>query len=511
MPESFETLVLNRLAFGPRPGDVAALRQQGFQAWLQQQLAPPAGDDPMTASMVATARLPILYTDPATGDFVVQQLPLSHLTRSTQQLWPLQDFNQNPILARTERPREEVRSATFIRAAYGTYQLREVMVHFWHNHFTVNAEGDNRIAVTLPVYDRIMRANALGNFRALLGQVAKSTAMLYYLNNASSDASHPDENYARELMELHTLGIDAYLGRDPANHDPSGNTGYSDVDVLEVARVLTGWTIADGRYTSLNNGTFIFTPARHDTRPKRALGLIFPGNEGVQEGERLLDRLARHPLTARFIAKKLVRYFVSDNPPAALVDRAAQAFLSNVSAPNQMAAVVHTIVTSAEFAASAGQKTKDPFQFMASFLRGTGLRFNPHGRLWENLKAMGRPQFAWGTPAGAPDVGAAWTNTNSLLMRWNAAFMVLEPFNYGINRDQVAPTPASVNSAQAALDYWVERLLGDKATAETRNALLAYANSAEIGGSAAFVDHRRTLSLWRFVSAVGSAPEFQLR
>jgi len=124
---------------------------------------------------------------------------------------------------------------------------------------------------------------------------------------------------------------------------------------------------------------------------------------------------------------------------------------------------------------------------------------------------MGRPQFACGTPAGAPDIGAAWTNTNSLLTRWNAAFMVLEPFNYGINRDQVAPTPASVNTAQAALDYWVDRLLGDRATAETRSALLAYANSAEVGGSQAFADHRRTLSLWRFVSAVGSAPEFQLR
>src|SRR5258708_6681680 len=237
--------------------------------------------------------------------------PLTWLSAPIEKLWPLDD--QKTMMAHQERirPAEEVRMASWVKAVYSKWQLREIMVEFWHNHFNINAFQEPRIACTFPIYDReVIRKNCFGNFRTFLEDVARSTAMQYYLDNFSSKASPANENYARELFELHTLGSDFYFNnlynrwREVPGASNGKPIGYIDEDVYEAARSFTGWTIADGSGIGKgdnlpNTGRFYYYDGWHDNYQKRVLGVEFdPNQPPLADGLKVLDLVAYHPATA---------------------------------------------------------------------------------------------------------------------------------------------------------------------------------------------------------------------
>jgi hypothetical protein len=266
--------------------------------------------------------------------------PLATLDAPPESLLPLIDWTLPMAFDERARPAEEVVAASLVRAVHAPAQLREVMTQFWHDHFNVHAQKDEYTAVFFPAYDAALRDRALGNFRDLLGAVAASPAMLYYLNNADSRASPANENYARELLELHTLGAAHYLNdRHTRWHEVPKDAdgiavGYIDEDVYEVARAFTGWTVGDGRWLSEGveaprTGRFHYAAAWHDPYQKRILGVEFPPNRAaLADGNDVLDLLARHPGTARFVCGKIARRFISDDPDPALVERLAAVFLA---------------------------------------------------------------------------------------------------------------------------------------------------------------------------------------
>ena len=238
-----------------------------------------------------------------------------------------------------------------LRAVYSERQLQEVLTDFWFNHFNVDVRKIDDRPVVVEYERDVIRPRVLGRFRDLLGATAKSPAMLFYLDNWLSKDRGLNENYARELMELHTLGVDG---------------GYTQADVVNVARAFTGWTMSKPHEAT----GFAFNDRMHDHGAKRVLGRTIKAGGGVEDGEQVLDLLARHPSTARFIATKLVRRFVADDPPPALVDRAARTFRRT---DGDLREVMRTILTSPEFLAPAAYraKVKSPFEYVVSLLRAT--------------------------------------------------------------------------------------------------------------------------------------------
>jgi uncharacterized protein (DUF1800 family) len=322
------------------------------------------------------------------------------LTRSAQELYDYSEEQNDGGYAVAM----ELKRATVYRALFSKRQLYEKMVEFWNNHFSMYHFKDD-LAVLKTVDDRqVPRPNAFGRFRDLLLASAHSPAMMIYLDNASNVADGPNENYARELMELHTIGSDA---------------GYTQTDVHEVARCLTGWTVDySGEGT---DGTFVFDAGAHDPGPKTVLGVAIAGGDpGALDGRRVLETLARHPACARFISTKLCRHFVADAPPAALVSRAAATFTAT---GGDIRAVLRTIFLADEFFAAAEQKLRRPYEFLVAALRTLGVQATPDAldNLIYSLYPLGQVPFEWEPPNGYPDVGGAWANTNGLLNRWNLA------------------------------------------------------------------------------------------
>jgi uncharacterized protein (DUF1800 family) len=298
-----------------------------------------------------------------------------------------------------------------LRAVYSERQLEEVLTDFWFNHFNVDArKGPDRLMIA--EYERdAVRPRVFGRFRDLLEATAKSPAMLFYLDNWMSVDPNIDEgprrrrglneNYARELMELHTLGVDG---------------GYTQQDVTEVARCFTGWTIDRPR----ENGPFRFAPRLHDFGRKVVLGHMIAAGGGESDGERVLDILASHPSTARFIATKLARRFISDTPPPAIVDRAAKRFRDT---GGDLRDVVRTILTSREFLSpdAYGAKVKTPFEFVISALRATGADVGDATPIVRALQQLGMPLYQCQPPTGYKDTAEAWINTGALVDRMNFA------------------------------------------------------------------------------------------
>jgi len=425
--------VINRLAFGPRPGDVARVRELGVDRWIALQLAPERIDDHAMDSLVATSYEGL---DRPTRDIVADYTKGQRSLRQMQAQLAKQgdsagkkdlraevlrqDANLREQLRRSQRALGELQSAKLARAVGSERQLEEVMTDFWENHFSVFA-GKGVTRLFIPAYDRdVIRPHALGKFRDLLGAVAKSPAMLFYLDQWQStvDSLHPselatrapgmrptarakrglNENYARELMELHTLGVDG---------------GYTQHDVIEVARALTGWTM-----NPRQNAEFVFRPAIHDAGAKVVLGHRLPAGRGIEDGEEVLDILARDPHTAHFIARKLAVRFVSDDPPPALVERAAQTFLKT---DGDIRETVRTIVTSPEFFSRAAyrSKVKSPFELVASSLRALGAQPDTSMRSAQVVAYLGQPMFGHRDPNGWPETGDAWMNSGAILNRIN--------------------------------------------------------------------------------------------
>ena len=477
--------VLDRLGFGPRPGDVARVRAVGVDEWIALQLSPERIEDRATDSLVASA-FETYHAD--TRELVslaqANQRALRErarvaaprgdsLNRQATRAEALRDAPElRERLRRARRVVGDVQAVKLARAVASERQLEEVMTDFWENHFSVfTGKGLTRLYV--PAYDRtVIRPRALGRFRDLLGAVARSPAMLFYLDQFQStvDSAHTplrtargprvrapqrgrglNENFARELLELHTLGVDG---------------GYTQRDVIEVARALTGWTM-----NPRQGAEFVFRPEMHDADPKTVLGHRLDGGRGIEDGEEVLDLLARHPSTARFIARKLAVRFVSDDPPAALVERAAATFRRT---DGDIRETVRTIVTSPEFFSRGAYraKVKSPFELVASALRALGARADTTPRSARMVAFLGAPIFGRQAPDGWPETGEAWMNAGAILNRINFGLALAAGRLPGAS---VAQWPESARLLDAPrsrqVDAVVTAFLGGQASPDTRDIL----------------------------------------
>lgn len=529
-PPPLEVIALNRMAYGPRPGDVARVRAMGFAAYVEEQLAPDDDDDAVLHAHLKAARMPIEHEGNADYPAVDEMRPLRALQQPLAELWRLVDWEHAPEApyAEIERPTAEVIMATFLRAIYSKWQLREVLVEFWHNHFHVNVfSDDERILATFPLYDRdVISAHALGNFRAFLAAVAQSTAMLYYLDNFSSKASPANENYARELFELHTLGAAHYYNhqyqhwRDVPGATDGRAEGYIDEDVYEAARAFTGWTVADGRELDdgdvlPSTGAFHYYAGWHDPYQKRVLGAEFaPNQPALADGQQVLDILAYHPATARHICTKLCRRLVADDPPATLVERAVATWMETQTAPDQIAQTVRAIVLSPEFAATWGQKVKRPYEVLLALLRATDATVQPGYDLHEVLSLYGYRMFAWQAPDGHPDTASYWLSTNAMLGRWNIPVVVLFNWLGEAQVDLLAQQPADVRTPRQVVRYWGERLLGypvDATTSEQVTGLLGTHLAADEPLSGLEDAEHQQYVVAYLVAMLAMTPHFQWR
>jgi len=468
-------VALNRMGFGPRPGDIDAFNALGgndtarLQAYVTQQLDPDSISDTELDTKLAAAAF-------------------TTLDKSLVELWA-DHVVADPPYAERMQPLHETEHATFLRAIYSKRQLFEVMVEFWHNHFSVYGHEFN-IGPVWVHYDRdVIRPHALGNFRQLLEDNARSTAMLIYLDNYANSADGPNENYARELFELHTLGADAYLGVLPKEDVPLGPggipIGFVDEDIFAATRALTGWTVRNRSWDPSigDTGEFLYYANWHDNDPKHFLSVNIPGSQpDMKDGLDLLDALASHPATARFIATKLCRRLIGDFPPPGVVDAAAAIFAANVSHPQQIKLVVEAILTAPEFLSTWGEKSKRPFEIAVSALRALNGDFNfqledgDTGTLMWRYSNTGHELFGWHPPNGYPDIRFAWQSTTPRVMTWRMTNWFADEQddldNYRL--DAVGQTPAGVRSANDLVDFWVDRIFGRPLEIADRAELVAF-------------------------------------
>jgi len=396
--------ILDRLAFGPTTADVKHVKAIGIEGYIAEQLDP----DAILESSELNKRLAGLETlklDPV--QLFAEYGPL----RATDGMQPSPEDQK----ARRQRARlilEQAQAARIWRALYSPRQLQEVMVDFWYNHFNVFAnKALDRLWIGAYEAEAI-RPYALGRFRDLLGATAHHPAMLFYLDNAQNAAPGSkglngreagiNENYARELMELHTLGADG---------------GYTQDDVVALARILTGWGLARPNALPASGSGFVFYPARHDNGDKHFLGQDIAGN-GEAEGEKALDLLAASPATARHIGFELAQYFVADQPPEALVDRLAARFQET---GGDIKSTLKVLFASREFRDSTGAKYKSPYRFVLSAARAARISADNPKPLLGAMARLGQPLYGCMTPDGYRDTEAAWLSPDASLLRVNFA------------------------------------------------------------------------------------------
>ena len=413
------------------------------------------------------------------------------LGKSLTQLWA-DHILPDPAYDIRMRPAWEAQRSTLVRAVYSKRQLHEVMVGFWHNHFNVMATDFDSGPVFMHYHRDVIRANAFGNFRTMLESVAQSTSMLYYLDNASNTRAGPNENFARELLELHTFGAENYLGFmdpfqvPPCPEDPTYPIGYTDVDVYETASAFTGWSVKDGhwQYPTEDDGTFVYRQAWHDSGPKFVLGkFLNPEQPSMKDGRDILDRLASHPRVAKFICKKIIRRFVSDKPDQALIDSAAAVFRANWQSPNQIVLTLRHILLSNAFINSWGMKNRRPFELIAAALRTLGSDWTPRigdaksDELFWRMGSTGNTPYEWPAPNGYPDVGVAWSGSNSYAMTWRVLNWVSETSDNNVPMAPIlATTRTGVSSwtANNLVDFWCQRILGYAPPAARRQVLVTF-------------------------------------
>ncbi len=393
--------LINRLSFGPRPGDVARVESIGAERYIQEQLSPETISEPQS------------LTDQIDALKTLRQSPAELFTEYTPPRGPQgQKPDREAITAARRRSfiiLQQAVQARLLRATESPRQLQEVMTDFWYNHFNVfSGKGNDRFWIGT-YEEAAIRPNALGHFRQLLEATAQHPAMLYYLDNWQNTAPNSpgargrfqglNENYARELMELHTLGV---------------NGGYTQQDVISLARTLTGWGFRrPGRQAA--GYEFYFDPKRHDFGDKVFLGQTIKGI-GMDEGEKALDILARSPVTAHHISYQLAQYFVADQPPPALVDRLAQRFQAT---DGDIREVLNTLFHSSEFNDPKyyGIKFKTPYQYVVSTVRATGVEINNFRPISGMLQQLGMPLYGCLTPDGYKNTQDAWLNPDAMTRR----------------------------------------------------------------------------------------------
>ena len=593
---------LNRLGYGPRPGDIEAVKQMGLAKWIDRQLHPESIDD--SALQARLSRFPTLSMS---SQALLDKFPRPQVAAKREGVTPQQYRQQqqaklqaarqatdgqeqmaatnsdaqangnsapagengsaasvapqnmtpdelaeillpgaknaakgggNPLLnyeqiKTPQRITAELAMAKMDRAVYSEKQLYEEMVDFWFNHFNVFAgKGVDRWLLTSYERDAI-RPHAMGKFRDLLEATAKSPAMLFYLDNWQSvdprawarlqqeramrqayrarfagpfgapsmaPGANPNqgkkqerglnENYGRELMELHTLGVDG---------------GYSQQDVIEVARAFTGWSIRQPQ----RDPEFFFDEQLHDPDPKTVLGHKIDGG-GMRDGEEVLDLLARDPHTARHISLEIARHFVSDNPPDALVDRMAQTYESS---DGDIRAVLHTMIYSPEFWSreSYRAKIKTPFELVASAARAVGSEIDVPLTLVQWTGRIGEPLYQCQPPTGYADKADAWVSTGALLNRLNYSLALTGNRLAAVHTD--IPSLLGANSSaqpDAVLDAAIALLLSGEASPQTRATLEKQMNDPRVL-QASLDDPVTRVNSGMIAGLVLGAPEFQRR
>ena len=592
---------LNRLGFGPRPGDIARVRQMGLEKWIEQQLNPNSIND--SALQGRLQRFSTLAMSPAQllDEFpqpkqaakraglsmeefhqqrdesarqrehqmvrdASQAADADHSSSADRPAMPPEENGNNDRPGRPFGKRQgfggdpnnprmdfednhtphriiaELSMAKMTRAIYSERQLYEMMVDFWFNHFNVYwQKGADRWMLTS--YDQdVIRPHAMGKFRDLLHATAKSPAMLFYLDNwlsadpksfermqremaerrqrfyrlygmndpfgmnrrrfpaqGNGQPGRPpqqrkkrglNENYARELMELHTLGVDG---------------GYTQQDVIEVAKCFTGWTLKAPK----RNPEFHFEERIHDPKPKVVLGAKIHAG-GMNDGEHVLDVLSRHPNTARFISTKLARRFVADNPPPTLVDRMAKTFLDT---DGDIRAVLRAMFTSPEFWSrqSYRAKIKRPFELVASTARALGTEVEAPMPLVFWTARIGEPLYQCQPPTGYSDKAETWVNTGALLNRLNFS-LALAGNRMRQTRVDVAALLGEQPGAdpRAALERAIEVLLSNQASPQTRETLEKQLANPQVV-QATLDDPVKQVDLGVIAGLVLGAPEFQRR
>ncbi|MGH1335713.1 MAG: DUF1800 domain-containing protein [Aureispira sp.] len=509
--------LLNRLSFGPIASAQKRLEELGYVAFLEEQLYPPSTIAPALQKRKDAFKFVVDKAHYKNRGFQYYNAPL-------KETWKLLDQN---IQDKIYLPPSEVIVNNCFQAIYSEWQLEELLVQFWHNHFSVSVEADQRVGLALPTYDKSIRQHAFGNFRVLLEAIATSPAMLFYLDNASSRASPANENFARELFELHTMGRAAYLANDYAHWKevPGAKEGkaigYIEEDIYEAARAFTGWSIAYGSKedadTRPDTGEFMYVDSWHDHYQKRVLGVEFSAHQApLKDGQMVLDLVAFHEKTAYFLCTKLCRYFVADEPPTDLVKRAAQLWIKTQKSPDQIRQVLRFILSSKEFHASLGTKFKTPFQLLLSLFRSLQVEVVPNLHLRWMLGELGQMPFSAPAPDGFPDRAEHWSSSNMLLQRWNVMPKLLYSNWHKIFSNFEQLFLDTQQSSQAIVQQCLERLLGKKqATAfkhkEHLMALLLRENKTADQAPLIYnAEDKKYLfaQLWAFVAMT---PEFQYR
>jgi len=506
--------LLSRFTYGPGPGQVDAVVRMGLEKWFAQQLDGTLSDDSLDQALdhydaLKLTNEQVINTYPRAGqvvrmairDGVVNKDSVKADRKEYRDL--IQSYMQEKGYKREQELFRQFICQKILRAAYSQNQLREVMTDFWFNHFNVSITK-NDCAEFIPAYERdVIRPSALGSFSEILLKTAKSPAMSYYLDNFSSSAPMPDgkmqavpavqgvtptgeavadaadnfrrnnrglnENYAREVMELHTLGVDG---------------GYTQQDVTQAARVLTGWGVypmteqgkgAVRRFSDeqmarrgfVHEGDFFFNANRHDKGSKTVLGHFFPAGGGYEEGVELLEILAHHPSTAAFITRKIAVRFVSDNPPQSLLDKMATTFREKNGDIRQ---VLITMVTAPEFwnAEAVREKTKSPFELAIGAVRSLHGTIEQPYQLYTWIARMGEKKYYYQAPTGFPDKGAYWINAGSLLNRMNFGLALASGRVPGVRIDLAALNNGhEPESAAAALETYGRIILPERDLAPT--------------------------------------------
>ncbi len=516
--EQAAAYLLERFAFGARPGEVEKVAKMGPEKWLAQQLKGNLPDAELDKRLEAFPALKM--TQEEMSEVYVNNGRIRRMVARAGLIdpakTPRKEMNEKINAYRKEhglRPygalsNQELKGQKLMRAVYSENQLTEVMTDFWFNHFNVTTRDGGARSRTLSYERDAIRPNVLGKFRVILGATAKHPAMLYYLDNAQSRMAPPEqreqakpepvkemasgemgmdggmdgdmggemakapekapakaqtppqqrrrkyglnENYARELMELHTLGVDG---------------GYTQQDVTEVARVLTGWAaapygrgrenikkqMANGNNNNILQGEFVFRKSWHDDKAKVVLGEKFPAGGGIEEGERVLDMLTSHPSTARFISTKLARRFVNDAPSDDVIDAMAETFTKT---DGDIAAVMATLAQSRVFWAEAKKrsKMKSPLEVVVSSLRALEADVKNPQPIMRWFDRMGEPLYGYLPPTGFPDYAESWANSGTLIARMNFGIHLATDRIRGIELKQLPKESAGLTTEEALAMY----------------------------------------------------------
>lgn len=533
--------LLNRFTFGATPEDVDQATRMGLEKWFLEQL-----DGKITDPDLAS-RLSTYDALNKTNAEVLAQFPrpfrLYEEAKQAGYINPGTDPNDKKspevregirkyMVAKGYRPQQELFRQFFaqkiIRAAYAKNQMHEVLTDFWFNHFNVSLTK-NECAPYIPAYERdVIRPHVAGKFKDLLLATAQSPAMLFYLDNFSSMGDNDqmraqrarmeerierrmaqekgsdgeakleqrkariqsqglNENYAREIMELHTLGVDG---------------GYTQQDVTEAARVLTGWTIFPAneegpgkqirkmidqvgeerlaRVGFVHQGDFLFAMSRHDNKEKSVLGHQFPAGHGYDEGLALIDMLARHQSTARFISRKIAVRFVNDDPPASLVNKLSDTYIKQ---DGDISEVLKTLVSSPEFWSDSAraEKTRSPFELAMAAVRALHAEIKAPYPLYTYISKMGQKLYYYQAPTGFPDKGSFWINAGSLLNRMNFGMDLATQRIPGVRLDLAKLNDDhEPESAAAALGTYASMFLPERDLAQTMKRLTPLVNDPKI-------------------------------